>query len=107
MTDKQIIIDGVDVSGCCCYENGKCLWTKRYYENNIVPDCKKVKNCYYKNWQRKEQECEDLKEQKHCWECDYEHHREDVYLGRASVCFAKDILQLFEIEEQSNDMENN
>ena len=34
--EEKIIIDGVDVSGCCCYENGKCLWTKRYYENNIV-----------------------------------------------------------------------
>ena len=36
------------MKNCCCYENGKCLWTKRYYENNIVPDCEKVKDCYYK-----------------------------------------------------------
>lgn len=91
MTDKQIIIDGIDVSGCCCYENSKCLWTKRYYENNIVPDCEKVKDCYYKRMMHtgaelnihktdkeraykrieelqtelkaKEQECEELKKQ--------------------------------------------
>lgn len=36
------------MKNCCCYENGKCLWTKRYYENNIVPDCEKIKDCYYK-----------------------------------------------------------
>lgn len=53
---EEIIIDGVDMSGCCCYENGKCLWTKRYYENNIAPDCEKVKDCYYKQLKRLEQE---------------------------------------------------
>lgn len=61
MTDK-IIIDGVDVSGCCCYENGKCLWTKRYYENNIVPDCEKVKDCYYKQLKRTQNALQDIKE---------------------------------------------
>ena len=61
MENKEIYINGVDVSGCCCYENDRCLWAKRYYENNIVPDCKKVKDCYYKQLKRKEQECERLK----------------------------------------------
>lgn len=28
MADKEIIIDGVDVSGCGTYKNGKCLITK-------------------------------------------------------------------------------
>lgn len=51
----------IDVSKCCCYENGKCLWTKRYSENNIVPDCEKVKDCYYKQLKRLEQENAELK----------------------------------------------
>lgn len=49
---EGIIIDGVNVAECCCHENGKCLWTKRYYENNIVPVCEKVKDCYYKQLKR-------------------------------------------------------
>lgn len=64
--NNEEIIDSVDVSGCkyincCCYENGKCLWTKRYYENNIVPDCEKVKDCYYKRMKRLEFENKLLK----------------------------------------------
>ena len=62
MTDKQIIIDGVDVSGCSCIENGYCLWVKKYYETGLTPKCEQVKDCYYKQLKRKEQECEELKE---------------------------------------------
>jgi len=61
MTDKQIIIDGCDVSGC------------EFLRNCIIPDnygckiddslCCDVGNCYYKQLKRKEQECEELKEQ--------------------------------------------
>ena len=61
MTDKQIIIDGVDVSGCCCIENGYCLWIKKYYETGLTPKCEQVKDCYYKQLKAKEQECERLK----------------------------------------------
>lgn len=60
MTDKQIIIDGVDVSGCInrndlkfasynCYLNGGC-------------QCKDNPNCYYKQFKRKEREYKELKE---------------------------------------------
>lgn len=66
MTEEMI--NGVDVSGCeyincCCYENGKCLWTKRYYENNIVPDCEEVQDCYYKQLKRLETENAKLKDE--------------------------------------------
>lgn len=59
MTDKQIIIDGVDVSGCSCYvSTGECV------NENVYPDyCKVCSNCTYKLEQqlkRKEQECEEL-----------------------------------------------
>ena len=57
MTDKQIIIDGCDVSGC-----------KHAIPTTTTPKCG-IKdwihcdglNCYYKQLKRKEQECEELK----------------------------------------------
>lgn len=59
MTDKQIIIDGVDVSGCEHYEDLNCF---AYRDSCGYPlDCKDNPNCYYKQLKRKEQECEELK----------------------------------------------
>ena len=71
MTDKQIIIDGVDVSGCTryCSDTGKCTAFKSQYL------CSERNNCYTKRilkknktinilkekLLRKEQECERLK----------------------------------------------
>ena len=76
MTDKQIIIDGIDVSECECiiedyqrannfegrYEHIKnvCELGERgaeYY--NLF--CKDNPNCFYKQLKRKEQECGQLK----------------------------------------------
>jgi hypothetical protein len=59
MTDKQIIIDGVDVSGC-----GELHINQA---NAIICEitgylCEDRQNCYYKQLKRKEQECEELKE---------------------------------------------
>ena len=56
MTDKQIIIDGVDVSGCIYYDNGKCL-----NDEMVQCSCEKVAVCYYKEYKRKEQELEAYK----------------------------------------------
>ena len=59
MTDKQIIIDGVDVSGCPHYihKDGSCS----------SQDCECIKcvhnACFYKDYKPKEQECEKLKEE--------------------------------------------
>ena len=62
MTDKQIIIDGVDVSGCKYF----CKFTTICRNENIGrvvrPRCKNVVDCYYKQLKLKEQECEELKE---------------------------------------------
>ena len=68
MTDKQIIIDGVDVSGCELYRNdngvfapdGTAERTELCYLTNDY--CGNNSNCYYKQLKRKEQECEELKE---------------------------------------------
>ena len=66
MTDKQIIIDGVDVS--------KCEWFEQIdLDINIICTsnspkkcsgyCKDNPNCIQKKFKRKEQECKELKKQ--------------------------------------------
>ena len=58
MTDKQIIIDGVDVSGCPYYIDSKGDCSSH--------DCECIKcihnECFYKDYKRKEQECNKLKQ---------------------------------------------
>lgn len=58
MTDKQIIIDGVDVSGCCTIEltppPAKCKINDWIYCEG--------QNCCFKQLSRKTQECEELRE---------------------------------------------
>ena len=67
MTDKQIIIDGVDVSGCCQYMprymEDYDIDTLDYCRYHFKP-CKDVdvKYCYYKQLKRKEQEYNELME---------------------------------------------
>lgn len=65
MTDKEIIIDGVDVSKC-----DRLIVNQLYgYACNceedtyIISSCKNRHNCYYKQLARKTQECEKLKNQ--------------------------------------------
>lgn len=47
MTDKQIIIDGVDVSGCC-HQGKKGTCTCPHYKN----ECARNPNCHYKIMER-------------------------------------------------------
>ena len=68
MTDKQIIIDGADVSKCkyfdCNYKECKAEYYVRHgYEIVKYDSCRENPNCYYKQLKRKEQECERLKEE--------------------------------------------
>lgn len=63
MTEKeQIIIDGVDVSGCEYLECGMCNAER---DNDGYTDCEcyssECSNCYFKQLARKTQECEELK----------------------------------------------
>ena len=66
MTDKQIIIDGVDVSGCKhLYKEIDCLAHIDFSEccegyNPSYGYCPNI-DCYYKQLKRKEQECEQLR----------------------------------------------
>ena len=69
MTDKQIIIDGVDVNGC--EKQGETIagitcgnGERIRLANEIITKhklCKDNPNCVYKQLKRKEQECERLK----------------------------------------------
>lgn len=56
MTDKQIIIDEVDVSGCKHFHYDECLNLEE-----TVSACKYNPNCLFKQLARKTQECEKLK----------------------------------------------
>ena len=77
MTDKQIIIDGVDVSGCPHLIEDYQWWNVAGREEHDINRCalsfdeytdfeedefcKKNPNCYYKQLKAKEQECEAYK----------------------------------------------
>ena len=59
--NEQIIIDGVDVRGCMYFTK-----ITAFQSNCIIngfADCSKKPECYYKLWKRKEQECEELKDE--------------------------------------------
>ena len=67
MTDKeQIMINGVDVSGCVSFDkcNGKNLCCYDDTREDKIPFanfCVENKDCYYKQLTLKTQECEELK----------------------------------------------
>lgn len=65
MTDKQTIIDGVDVSGCVALKDDgikkplcRAGGITSVYKSCLCAD---NPNCYYKQLALKEQECEELK----------------------------------------------
>lgn len=64
MADKEIIIDGVDVSECNFglernnQQKCECSHATGF---GVICDCERWHNCYYKQLKRKEQECEELK----------------------------------------------
>lgn len=68
MTDKEeIIIDGVDVSGCISFDKNNeynicCYDDIREDKIPFANFCVENKNCYFKQKVRKEQECEKYKQ---------------------------------------------
>lgn len=62
MTDKQIIIDGIDVSRCRYLFDDTSYKRSKTSCSITLKDCKYLdNNCYYKQLKRKERECEELK----------------------------------------------
>ena len=112
MTDKQIIIDGVDVSGCKKYEHEivRCNATLKNmcFCGGRCTD-KKNADCYFKQLKRKEQECEELKKNVEHWKMEYKEAKakgEWTYdLVKKRLCEQLDQLKqtLAEIEEIAED----
>ena len=70
MTDKEVILNGIDVSKC-----EYCLKMTKY-RCTIQRDvykclCEENPNCYFKQLKRKEQECEELKEDVERWKSNF------------------------------------
>lgn len=63
MTDKQIIIDGINVSGCIYFKMNNKMPMCRACNSGIgSPYCEYHKDCYYKQLKRKENELEELRQ---------------------------------------------
>ena len=73
MTNKQIIIDGIDVSKCGHYHYGKCEIDYDEWNNEIIRynECQNNPNCYFKQLKAKEQECKELKEDRERWKSNF------------------------------------
>ena len=94
MTDKQIIIDE-EGKGCAFYANGKCLCS----DFCLASYCADAPLCIYKQWLRKEQECEELKKnldfQKNMYECaraDEEDKFEEILELKQTLAEIKEIV---------------
>lgn len=129
MTDKQIIIDGVDVSGC-----KKLHWDiapflkkeERPFNQHewkcgggfAQTYCHNDKNCLYKQLKRKEQECETLASQldfevqkKECLEKECEELKKKCNIYTCGICGNKEDCNklyktLAEIKEIAENMNN-
>ena len=77
---KQIIIDGVDVSGCKYYfdEKCRCMDASIMQDFYLCPQCNSNPNCYYKQLKCKEQECERLKKEINGYKTIIEKIRQEV-----------------------------
>lgn len=64
---KEIIIDGVDVSGCESFCRGICCQEGF----GASASCKLFSDCLYKQLKRKEQECEELKKSVEHWQMEH------------------------------------
>ena len=81
MTDKQTIIDGVNVSGCeFCDWKGSNIPQCRVRFASFEPICEDY-NCYYKQLKRKEQENERLKSELQAKELELIMAKADLYRG--------------------------
>ena len=104
--DKQIIINGVDVSGCSYGEIEKDIFkcSCEYNVRSTSMFCKDNPNCYYKQLKCKEQEYEELK-------AEIKHYKQIAqYHGNLSVKYtnksAKYKQTLAEIKEIAGNMNN-
>lgn len=68
MTNKEIIIDGVNVAECKCFYINASHPELQQCINPYCKDlCEENPNCYFKQLKRKEQECEELRKFQKYW----------------------------------------
>ena len=118
MTDKQIIIDGVDVSECGHYHYGKCEIDYDEWNNEIIRynECQNNPNCYFKQLKRKEQECEELKKELQAQRAFTRHEQKLIYCAaydetcktgndcKQEKCIFKDNIKLKQILVEIKDI---
>ena len=103
MTDKQIIIDGVDVGECIYYQYNMCTATKDNY-GDCSFYCKDydMNDCYYKQLKRKEQECEELRKDIERWKSNFNGKVSAIEeLLQQNVEKAENVLQTFTYENSA------
>ena len=111
MTDKQIIIDGIDVSGCTryCSDTGKCTAFKSQYL------CSERNNCYTKRILKKKKTINILKEKLLCKEQECEELKEAIdgllkiqyQLADSCKKYEQNLAEIKEIAEKRNYLDYN
>ena len=97
MIDKeQIIIDGIDVSGCILRRRKEpnCIVCNGYSSKVFEFDCSDFKNCYFKQLKRKEQECERLKNELSTYGA----------TGICETCTEKSVLKCGQLEAENEEL---
>ena len=102
MTNKQIIIDGLDVSGCVYFKMNNKMSMCRACNSGIgTPYCEYHKDCYYKQLKRKEQECEELKDEiKHYKQITQHHGNLSVKYTNKSARYKQALTKIKDIAEK-------
>lgn len=80
MTDKQIMIDGVDVSGCVCFATAQAIATNtgliiKDIDNACTPKqqpCQDIKNCMFKKLTKQLKDAEKTVEECHKYQAKLE-----------------------------------
>lgn len=80
MTDKQIIIDGVNVAGCEAYKPYLGKYDCIALGNKSAATCKGSPNCLFKQLARKTQECEGIKKQLERFKTENEKLKDKAYI---------------------------
>ena len=113
MTDKQIIINDIDVSECEYYDKNKPLLTCTCEEY----PCSECPNCYYKQFKRSEAQCEgmfvthtDLEKKYKAKEQECERLKNELSTygatGICETCTEKSVLKCDQLEEENRSLKS-
>ena len=114
MTDKQIIIDGCDVSGCSLYEDnpkyrmwGTCdcmrsMVDQSGYDELAGAECKGY-NCYYKQLKHSEAQCEDMFVKHTDLEMKYKQKEQECEFSNLRIIQLQETLSQYETDLSTKD----